>query len=112
MQVSEKEFNTEKNKIKRLFKVFIFLYVIFLAYYFYYNLIWNQRLFLKEQIFGDLGSQPQIINYGYSTEDINEIVTEFDDDFLKSEVYKSLSGKIYDNLSQSKTGKKNPFNQY
>jgi hypothetical protein len=110
MQLSEKELKKIKNKIKSLFRVFILLYIIFVGYYLYYTFIWDQRVYWKKQILGELDSK--VINYGYSTNDINDIVVDFDLDFMESKKYKNLSEKAYKNLSKDELGRKNPFNPY
>ncbi len=110
MQLSERELKKIKNKIKGLFRVFILLYVLFVGYYLYYTFIWDQRVFWKNQLFGELDSK--IVNYGYSTDDINDIIVAFDADFMESVKYKNLSEKPYKNLSNDELGRKNPFDPY
>jgi hypothetical protein len=110
MQLSEKELKKIKKKIKSLFRVFILLYIVFIGYYLYYTFIWDQRIFWKNQIFGELDSR--VVNYGYSTNDINDIVVDFDTTFMENEKYKNLSKKPYNNLSKDELGRNNPFNPY
>ena len=110
MQLSEKEFKKIKNKIIGLFRLFILLYVLFVGYYLYYTFIWDQRVFWKAQIFGE--SDSRIINYGYSTDDVNDIIIGFDTNFMENEKYKNLSEKPYKNLSKDELGRKKPFEPY
>lgn len=106
MLLWEKELKRAKKDLKKLFYIFIFLIVLLASYYIYYS------FFDRSNLFFDSGKEIEVVNYGYDLKDVDSIVVEFDDDFLRDAKYKSLKERNYEDLSDRETGRKNPFEPY
>lgn len=106
MLLWEKELKRARKELKNLFYILIFLIFLFASYYIYYS------FFDKENSIFNAGKEVEIVDFGYNLKDIDSIVVEFDDDFLNNAKYKLLKERNYENLSDSQTGRKNPFEPY